>query len=253
MGFVVSADAYGRFMGRFSEQLAVVLADAVGVSPGQRAIDVGCGPGAMTAVLVERLGPDHVAAVDPSPPFVAAARERFPGVDVQEGGAEELRFADDTFDLAVAELVVQFMRDPVQGVREMGRVVRPGGSVAACVWDHGGGTGPLSPFWKVVHQLDSEVTGERGQVGTTEGELGSVFRDAGLGEVTEGALEVSSRFETFAEWWEPYTLGVGPCGAYVDSLDDAGRRRLEAACREALPDAPFTITAKAWFATGRAT
>ena len=119
MTFVVSADAYARFMGRFSSPLAGRFLDLLAPRPGQRALDVGCGPGALTAPLVDLLGVDAVAAVDPSAPFVAAARERLPGVDVRTAGAEELPFADGTFDLTLAQLVVQFMTDPVAGLREV--------------------------------------------------------------------------------------------------------------------------------------
>ena len=133
MSFNVTADAYARFMGRFSEPLAAQFIEYAGVRAGQRAVDVGCGPGVLTAPLVERLGADSVAAIDPSAPFIEVVRERWPGIDVRAGDAEHLPFADDDFDLALAQLVVHFMTDPVAGLREMGRVTRPGGVVAACV------------------------------------------------------------------------------------------------------------------------
>jgi ubiquinone/menaquinone biosynthesis C-methylase UbiE len=117
VSFDVSADAYGRFMGRYSEPLAAGFVELTGVSPGQRALDVGCGPGALTAQLVRILGPKAVAALDPSPSFVAAIRARFPGVDVREGTAERLPFEDDSFDAAAAQLVVHFLSDPVVGLR----------------------------------------------------------------------------------------------------------------------------------------
>ena len=134
MGFDVTADAYDRFMGRFSEPLAELFVEWADVRPGQRALDVGCGPGALTARLVERVGLGSVAALDPSDSFVAAARGRFPDLDVRRAAAEQLPYPDDTFDAALAQLVVHFMKDPVAGVREMARVTRPGGVVAACVW-----------------------------------------------------------------------------------------------------------------------
>ncbi|WP_237740739.1 class I SAM-dependent methyltransferase [Crystallibacter crystallopoietes] len=158
--FEVAADAYNRFMGRFSEPLAALFIDAAGVRTGQRALDVGCGPGALTARLVERLGASAVWAIDPSASFVEALRARLHGVDVRSGVAEELPYPDDAFDCALAQLVVHFMTDPVAGVRQMGRVTRPGGVVAACVWDHAGGTGPLSTFWRAVHDVDPEAHGE---------------------------------------------------------------------------------------------
>ena len=142
MSFDVAADAYDRFMGRYSAQLAPGLADLGGVQAGQTVLDVGCGPGALTAELVRRLGPDAVAAVDPSESFVAAARARHPGVDVRLSAAEDLPYPDGTFDAAFAQLVVHFMTDPVAGLAEMARVTRADGVVAACVWDLAGGRAP---------------------------------------------------------------------------------------------------------------
>lgn len=150
----MGADAYDRFMGRYSVPLAPKLADLAAVAAGQRVLDVGCGPGALTAELARRLSPDAVAAVDPSESFVAAARERYPGVDVRRAPAEELPFDDETFDAAVAQLVVHFMSDPVVGLGEMARVTRGGGVVAACVWDHAGGRGPLGLFWEAAREID---------------------------------------------------------------------------------------------------
>ena len=143
-----NADSYARFMGRFSEPLSPLFADALRVTDGRHLLDVGCGPGVLTAELVRRYGADLVDAIDPTPGFVAAARERCPGVDVRQGVAEELPYADDTYAAAYAQLVVHFMKDPVRGLTEMARVTQPGGLVVACVWDHGGGRGPLSLFWE---------------------------------------------------------------------------------------------------------
>jgi SAM-dependent methyltransferase len=168
VSFDVSAEAYARFMGRFSGPLAVTFAELAGPERGQCALDVGSGPGALTAVLVDRLGTESVAAVDPSPPFVGALAARFPGVDVHEAGAERLPFPDARFDLTLAQLVVPFMQDPVAGLREMARVTKPGGLVAACVWDHGpGGGGPLSTFWRAVRDLDAGAPDESHRPGAT--------------------------------------------------------------------------------------
>ena len=249
MAFDVAADAYGRFMGRYSEPLADQLVELAGVRPGMRALDVGCGPGVLTARLADRLGADQVAAVDPSPPFVAAARERCPGVDVRQGVAEALPFEDGSFDLALAGLVVHFMSDPVGGLREMGRV---GGAVGATVWNHASATGPLSTFWRAVKDLDPDATDEAALPGTGEGDLGRLARDAGLSEVEEATLTVTVAYSGFEEWWEPYTLGVGPAGDHVRGLDADGRERLRARCAELLPDGPFTIEATAWAVLARA-
>jgi SAM-dependent methyltransferase len=253
MSFNVSAEAYGRFMGQFSEPLAVQFAEYAGVRPGQRAADVGCGPGALTAQLVDRLGAEAVAAVDPSAPFVEAARERFPGVEVHAGAAEHLPFADDEFDLALAQLVVHFMTDPVVGLREMGRVTRPGGVVAACVWDHSGdGGGPLSTFWRGVRETDPRAADESELPGSREGHLAELFAAAGLKDIEDSVLTVTVPFATFDDWWEPYTLGVGPAGAHVAKLGETARQELRDRCAQLLPSAPFEITASAWSVRARA-
>jgi SAM-dependent methyltransferase len=246
MSFDVTADAYARFMGRFSEPLAADFLELTGLSPGQRAVDVGCGPGALTERLLQRLGPGAVAAIDPSASFVAATRARCPGVDVREGRAEELPFDDDSFDGAAAQLVVHFMREPVRGLREMARVVRPGGTVTACVWDHAGGGGPLSQFWAAAGELEPGVADEAHLPGAREGHLVELCDAAGLRDIEAGALAVRVRFATFDDWWEPFTLGVGPAGAHVAGLDDPGRAALREHCRRRLPDAPFDVVASAW-------
>lgn len=249
--FQVAADAYDSYMGRYSIPLAPRFAEFAGISGGRSALDVGCGPGALTGELVSRLGPSAVSAVDPSEPFVEAAKERYPGVDVRLAPAEELPFTDDGFDAALAQLVVHFMADPVGGIGEMARVTRPGGVVAACVWDHGGGLGPLSGFWAIAGELDSDVEDESDLAGARKGHLGELFREAGLGEVEESVLSVSVEHLTFDEWWEPFTFGVGPAGAYVSKLDPERRARLREACVEAYPDG-VTVNASAWAARGRA-
>ena len=250
MSFAVAADAYDRFMGRFSVPLATVFADFAGVAPGQRALDVGCGTGAMTAELIGRVGLDGVAAVEPSATFFASMRERFPEVDVRQAPAERIPFGDGEFDIAVAELVVHFMADPVAGLREMARVTRDSGVIAACVWDHEGGTGPLATFWAAVHDLDPDATDEADLAGAHEGHLGELMREAGLVDVTDGSIEVRVELPTFEAWWDPFTLGVGPAGAYVAGLDDEHRDRLRDRCHAGFPDVPFAVSARAWAARG---
>lgn len=252
MGFDVAAELYDRFMGRYSQLLSPQLADLAGVHAGQRALDVGCGPGALATVLVARLGAASVAAVDPSAPFVAAVRERLPGVDVRQASAGALPFPDDSFDAALAQLVVHFMADPVAGVAEMARVTRRDGVVAACVWDHGGSQGPLGTFWRAARELDPDVDDESQLAGVREGHLGELFEAAGLREVEKSALTISLEHESFDAWWEPFTHGVGPAGSHVASLDAEHQIELRELCRSRLPAAPFEITATAWAARGLA-
>ncbi len=249
MGFD-SADAYMCFMGRYSEPLAARFADLAAVRRGQRVLDVGCGPGALTAELVRRLGAGAVCAVDPSRPFAVAVGERLPGVEVAVAAAERLPFPAGAFDAALAQLVVHFMADPVAGLHEMGRVTRRGGTVAACVWDHAGARGPLTTFWRAVRELDPSAHDESGLAGVGEGQLAGLFAQAGLTVADATTLTVQVRQATFGEWWEPFTLGVGPAGEYVASLTGEGRRRLRERCRELLGEGPVEVSATAWAVTG---
>ena len=252
MSFEVAADAYGRFMGRYSAPLAVAFTGVAGIHRGQRALDVGCGPGALTAELVSLLGSEAVCAVDPSKSFVAAARDRLPGVDVRESGAEQIPFPDGAFDAALAQLSVHFMTDPVAGLREMARVTRPGGTVAACVWDHAGGRGPVALLWQAAAELDPSAPDESGLAGVREGHLASLFAAAGLDSARhQTTLTVRVRYASFEEWWEPYTLGVGPAGEYVQSLAEGPRNRLRDRLRKLAGEQPVYISATAWTVTCR--
>ena len=252
MTFDVAADAYDRFMGRYSRALSPQLADFAGVSAGQRVVDVGCGPGALTSELVARLGADGVAAADPSEPFVEAARERHPGVEVALAPAEHLPFEDGAFDLAMAQLVVPFMSDAAAGLAEMRRVTRAGGVVAACAWDHGGGQSPLAPLWRAVRELHPGALTESIQAGTREGHLAQLMEQVGCSEVEDDALGVRIEHETFDQWWGPFTLGVGPAGAFVAKLDADAVAQLRERCRALVGDGPVVIPARAWVARGRA-
>jgi SAM-dependent methyltransferase len=251
VSFDVAADAYDRYMGKYSLLLSPQLADFAGVRYGQRVLDVGCGPGALTAELVARLGASAVSAVDPSEPFVAAARERYPGVEVLRASAEQLPFPPLTFDAAVAQLVVHFMADPNIGLAEMARVTRRDGVVAACVWDHAG-QGPLSLYWRAARLLDPEVDDESQLAGVREGHLAELFEAAGLHEIEETVLSVSLEHSTFEAWWEPFTKGVGPAGSYLASISAERQGELRETCRSMLPGTPFVVTARAWTARGLA-
>lgn len=254
--FFASAEAYRRFVGRYSEALANALVGFARVEPGMRALDVGCGPGGLAAVLAERVGAANVSAVDPSEPFVEACRARLPAADVRVAGAEELPFSADSFEAVLSQLVVNFMDDPEQGVREMARVARRGGIVASCVWDYGEGMTLLRAFWDAAHEVEPERAAgadESTMRWCGEGELAELWRSAGLEDVRFGPLVVSARYEDFDDLWSPFPTGIGPAGAFVKSLDEEKRDALREALRRRLGvgDAPFELSARAWAVAGR--
>lgn len=251
-----NADAYDRFVGRYGDELARGLAAKAGVRPGMRALDVGAGTGKLTAVLVEELGEANVAAVDPSPPFVAALGSRFPGLDVRAAGAEDLPFEDDSFDAAFAQLVVNFMADPERGALEMRRVARDGGAVASAVWDYRGEMTMLVTFWEAAAAVDERGAAARDErtqfrFGEPE-ELVELWENAGLRDVEGGEIVVSASYEDFDDLWDPFLAGVGPAGDFAVSLEPEAQAALREEYRRRLgsPEGAFELQARAWYAVG---
>jgi len=252
--FLSSGDAYDMFMGRYSRALADPFATSAGVVGGMSVLDVGCGPGALTGVLVERLGAGSVSAVDPSPPFVEACSARHPGVDVRLGRAEEIPFDDDTFDSALAQLVLHFVTDPTQAAAELRRVVRPGGTIAACVWDFSEGMQMLRYFWDAALTVDPDAPDEAQRLRFgRQGEISDLFVAAGLTDVQETTLQVNSTYGSFDELWSGFLAGIGPAGSFCVSLPDDRRPVLRDTLLRRLgsPSAGFTLGAVARSARGR--
>jgi SAM-dependent methyltransferase len=252
--FRTPAEAYDRHIGRYGRELARALMAAAGVRPGDRALDVGCGPGALTAELVAVLGARNVAAVDPSASFAEACRERLPGVAVHVGRAEALPFADAAFDHALAQLVVNFMGDARAGVGELRRVTRPGGRVSAAVWDYAGEMTILRRFWDAAVALDPAAAPlDEGRMPfCTPAALTELWSAAGLRGAAVSAAVVSAGYDGFEDLWQPLELGVAPSGAYVAALPADGRAALKQELRRRIDagDAPFRLTARAWIVTG---
>jgi ubiquinone/menaquinone biosynthesis C-methylase UbiE len=250
--FTTGTDMYARGVGRYADALAAAMLDHLDLREGDRALDVGCGPGAALAALAERLGPDHVAGVEPSEPFADLARQRVPGADVRVGAAESLPFEDDEFDVVISQLVVNFMSDAPRGVSEMARVASR--TVASCVWDYAGEMQMLRTFWDAALEIDPDAPDEaRTMPWTTPEELEELWTKAGLRHVEVGELLVSAEYENFDDYWSPFPSGLAPTGAYYVSLAPDQQEAFREACFRRLgePAGPFELTARAWIVLGQ--
>ena len=252
MSFTASGDAYDRFMGRYSRELAPRLVDFAGISDGMHALDVGCGSGMLTSALADRLGAANVAAADPSESLLAACAHRVPDADVRRAPAEELPWPEGAFDAVLSQLVLNFVADADAAVAEMCRVAAPGAILASCTWDYAGGMRMLRTFWEAAAELDPEAPDEANMRYRTEEELASLWERGGLDDVETGSLDVEVAYESFDECWEPFALGVGPAGAYFASLDPNAREALREGCftRFGSPAGPFSLTARAFAVRG---
>lgn len=249
--FQVAGSVYDLFMGRYSQPLAVKFADLVGIKAGMSALDVGCGPGALTSVLVDGLGVEKVAACDPSAAFIEESRARLPDVDIRLGRAEAIPFETAAFDAVLAQLVLHFVSDPAQAAREFARVLRPGGVAAACMWE---GMQMLRYFWDAALSLNPQASDKAQTPGFGgEGEICELLSAAGFRDVREATLTVSSPYASFDELWAGFLAGIGPAGAYLVGLSEQDRGELRSRLFENLgsPAAPFTLEAVARCAWGR--
>jgi SAM-dependent methyltransferase len=254
MSFAKSRGAYDRYMGRFSDRLGPAFVSFVEVEPGMRALDVGCGPGALTEVLAERLGADLVAAADPSQSFVAACSERVPGADVRLSTAEGLPWPDAAYDVVVSQLVLNFVSDADAALAQMCRVARPGAVLSSCTWDYAEGMQMLRTFWDAAREVDPSALSQGETMRyCTEEELAALWVRHGLVDVETTALEVTADYLDFDDFWSPFTLGVGPGGAYLATLDAERQGHLRENCRRRLgaPEGPFTLDARAVAVRGR--
>jgi SAM-dependent methyltransferase len=254
--FRSATDMYGLFVGRYAPGLAAAFIQVAGIRPQSRVLDVGCGPGGLAMELANVVGEENVAAVDPSQGFVSVARARLPAADVRVAAAEQLPFEDDTFDAALAQLVVNFMTDAERGVGEMRRVVRPGGTVAACTWDYRDKMTMLRSYWDAAHEVlpdEAEAADEGATMDySTLDDLSALWREVGLDDVRGGEVWVTARYDDFDDLWAPLPSGIGPAGAFCASLDPEQQKELRAAWARRLgnPEGPFELTARAWYAVG---
>jgi SAM-dependent methyltransferase len=250
-------EAYHRLMGRWSRRLAPLLIEFAKVQERDRVLDVGCGPGSLTGALLERTR-SEVVAVDPASTYIEYARQQFasPQARFQVGDAQSLSFADAIFDRCLSLLVLNFVPDARRTVSEMCRVTRPGGTVAAAVWDYEKGMEMLRILWDTAVALDpaAESRHERNMPYCRQGELGVLWSKCGLQQVEETPLVITLEFSSFQDYWLPFINGPGPSGSYVSGLAPESQRALQDRLQDILlggpGDRPFTLRARAWAVRG---
>lgn len=249
-----NAEAYERYMGRWSRLFARRFVDFVGITDGERVLDVGCGTGSLTYTVTSSAPRSEIVGVDPSSTFVEYARSRAsdPRVSFEVGNALNLPYPDASFDKCLCLLVLQFIPDVGRAVEEMRRVSRQGGIAAACVWDKDD-MEMHSVFWGPAAELEPGV--KRGSGAPyTSGQLSALWKQCGLTRVEETALEMPLEFASFDDFWAPHLGGQGPSGSYLVSLPLEKQTALRARVREKIlgsdPDRPFSLKAKAWAVRG---
>jgi SAM-dependent methyltransferase len=252
------SDGYELYMGRWSRLMARGYAAFAGLSDGERILDVGTGTGALASTLESMLPGSEITGVDPSAGFIAGAKNNAKSsrLHFEVGDAQMLRFGEGTFDHAMSLLVINFIPDHEKAVAEMRRVTRSRGIVSACAWDYGEGMESLRIFWDEAVAVDPAAAPkhERNMKLTREGDLGALWKKAGLRAVREKPLVIDQAFSSFGDYWGPFLKGTGPGGAYVASLSEERRAALEQKLRGRLlgggEDRAFTLKARAWCAKG---
>ena len=253
-----AGDAYERFMGRWSAQLAPLLVRFAEVRDGDSILDIGSGTGALAAAAAAAAPSSSILGIDPSAAYVAFATRRHGNerVRFEVGDAQQLRLPDAAVDRTLSLLVLNFVPDPGKALREMTRVTRRGGTVAAAVWDYGEGMEMLRVFWDEAIALDPamDARDERHMPLCRRGELARLWRGQGLEDVSEEGLTIQARFSSFDDYWSPFLEKQGPAGAYVAALSPAGREALRLRLRARLlgggPDRPIVLGARAWAVRG---
>jgi SAM-dependent methyltransferase len=254
-----NAEAYERFMGRWSRLLAPLLVDFSNLGETGRVLDIGSGTGSLAAAAARIKPGIGVTGIDPSPEYVSFAQSRNPAserIAYEVGDAQKLRFEAGTCDASLSLLVFNFIPDRRLALRELLRVTKTGGRIAAAVWDYGDGMRMLRVFWDAAVQLDPAAAkrDERHMPLCRPGELAQFWNEGGLQEVVEAPLEITMPFTSFADYWEPFLLGQGPAGAYVKGLAPGPREALRSDVKRRLAwkdeDSPLSLPARAWAVRG---
>jgi len=254
-----SGDDYDYLMGRWSRLMAPLLVSFADVQDGDKVLDVGCGTGSLTSALLDSGPMVQVTGIDGSADFIAISRNRFKegGATFDQGDAQTLPYEDNRFDKCVSLLVMNFIPDAGRAVREMKRVTRTDGVVAAAVWDYGGGMEMLRHLWDAAAGMDDEAAGkhEGNMPLCRKGELAALWKDCGLSDVTETGLTIQMNFTSFEDYWAPFLTGIGPSGSYVIGMDARSQADLKSRLLQKLAngddDAPIRLEARAWAVKGR--
>jgi SAM-dependent methyltransferase len=260
-GLWAAGEAYEPYVGRWSRLVAAEFLGRLGEPAGARWLDIGCGTGALAGTILERCAPASVLGVDPSDGFLAYARRRVtdPRIEFRQGDAQALPLGDAAFDVVVSGLVLNFVPDQPKAAAEMRRAARPGGTVAAYVWDYAEGMQMMRRFWDAAAALDPEGAGKKDEALLfplcRPEPLRRLFEEAGLQRVEVSAIEVPTLFRDFDDYWTPFLAGGAPAPAYCVALDEPRRAALRERLRAALPTAPdctIALTARAWMVRGTA-
>lgn len=258
-GMFENAEAYERFMGRWSRLVAPRLLDFTRLPARGRVLDVGSGTGSLAFAIAEGNVGVRVLGIDPSREYVAYANDRNPLRDrasFETGDAQQLQFPDASFDAALSLLVLNFIPDPMKTLLELRRVTRPGGKLSAAVWDYGAGMRMLRTFWDAAVHIDpdAEKVDEKYMPLCRAGELSALWKQSGLDRIREQPIDITMRFESFADYWEPFLLGQGPAGSYVRSLDRDKLQALRGEVKRLLSvsaeNTPLILSARAWAVCG---
>jgi trans-aconitate methyltransferase len=254
-----ASDAYERYMGRWSRSVASIFTAWLVIPAGASWVDIGCGTGILTSTVMEKCGPSRLIGIDSSAAFIEAARQRIvdPRVSFKQGDAQALPEGDDSFDVAVSGLVLNFVPDKEAAIREMIRVVRPGGTVALFVWDYAGHMQIMRNFFDAAATLDPNAVefddGVKAPI-CRPAPLRELLASAGLLDVAVQAIDIPTAFENFDDYWMPFLGGTGSAPKYCMSLDPEAREQLREAVRRRLPTGPdgeILLAARAWAAKGR--
>jgi SAM-dependent methyltransferase len=248
-------DAHDRFVGRYAPALARAHVRLLGLRKGHDVLEIGCGPGELTAALASAVGADHVCGIEPSEPFAEACRARVPDADIRVATTEDMPDFGREFAAATSQLVLNFVADADETVRTMSDAVRPGGTVASVVWDYRGAMTLLRAFWDAAVEGDPAAPDEgRTMPHCTPGGLRALWLRSGVSDVSTSEIVVDAHYADFDELWEPFLAGIGPAGSYCAALDPERREALRERylTRLGSPAGPFTLTARAWYVSGTA-